>query len=229
MPRADNANYLWIQEFYSALNDQGRAGFVMANSAADARGSEMAIRRKLIESGAVDVMIAIGTSFFLNVTLPCTLWFLDREKKRTSREDTVLFIDARHIYNQIDRAHRDFKPEQIEFIANIVRLYRGIEPESRERSAAMLTERFPDGTYRDVAGLCAVKTRGEIEGHGWSLNPGRYVGVSQRDEEDADFYARLEALTEELEVLNAEAREFEEVLSNVVDRDDQAATLSVSV
>ncbi len=80
MPKADNANYLWIEIFYSALRANGRAGFVMANSAADARGTELEIRRKLIESGGVDVMISIGSNFFYTVTLPCTLWFLDRGK-----------------------------------------------------------------------------------------------------------------------------------------------------
>ena len=78
LPAADNANTLWIQLFYSSLNATGRAGFVMANSAADARGSELEIRRKLIEAGAVDVMVAIGSNFFYTVTLPCTLWFLDK-------------------------------------------------------------------------------------------------------------------------------------------------------
>ena len=135
LPTTDNANYLWIQIFYSALNATGRAGFVMANSASDARGSELEIRRKLIEAGAVDVMIAIGPNFFYTVTLPCTLWFLDRARRRDvagnvsasvhAREDTVLFIDARHIYRQIDRAHREFTDEQIDFIASLVRLYRG--------------------------------------------------------------------------------------------------------
>ncbi|MBM2849398.1 MAG: Site-specific DNA-methyltransferase (adenine-specific), partial [Anaerolineales bacterium] len=80
MPTADNANTLWIQIFYSALNKTGRAGFVMANSATDARGSELEIRKQLIQSGAVDVMIAIGPNFFYTVTLPCTLWFLDKGK-----------------------------------------------------------------------------------------------------------------------------------------------------
>ena len=80
LPRTDNANYLWIQLFYSALNDTGRAGFVMANSAADARGSELEIRKKLIEAGAVDVMVAVGPNFFYTVTLPCTLWFFDKGK-----------------------------------------------------------------------------------------------------------------------------------------------------
>ena len=82
LPKPDNANYLWIQLFYSSLNATGRAGFVMANSAADARGSELEIRRKLIEAGAVDVMVAVGSNFFYTVTLPCTLWFFDRGKGR---------------------------------------------------------------------------------------------------------------------------------------------------
>ncbi|MEY5032102.1 MAG: hypothetical protein RL354_1133, partial [Planctomycetota bacterium] len=77
LPRTDNANYLWIQDFYSALNDTGRAGFVMANSASDARASEQDIRQKLIESRAVDVMVAVGPNMFYTVTLPCTLWFFD--------------------------------------------------------------------------------------------------------------------------------------------------------
>jgi type I restriction enzyme M protein len=218
IPRTDNANYLWIQEFYSALNDRGRAGFVMANSASDARGSEMEIRRRLIESGAVDVMIAIGSNFFLNVTLPCTLWFLDRGKRGTPREDTVLFIDARHLYRQLTRAHRDFAPEQLELVANIVRLYRGVEPVDREGSAALLADHFAEGEYRDVPGLCAVRTRAELEAQGWSLNPGRYVGVKEQEAEDFDFYERLEELNEELEVLNAEARELEERIAENVTR-----------
>ena len=213
MPAADNANYLWMQLFYSSLSDTGRAGFVMANSAADARGSELEIRKEMIQAGAVDVMIAIGPNFFYTVTLPCTLWFLDKGKLGTEREDTVLFLDARHIYRQIDRAHRDFTPEQIEFLANIVRLYRGEEVETAQGSRSLLQANFPDGQYRDVAGLCALKTSKEIEAQGWSLNPGRYVGVAERDADDFDFYERLEELNEELEMLNSEARELEERIS----------------
>jgi type I restriction enzyme M protein len=109
MPTADNANYLWIQEFYSAMGDNGRAGFVMASSAGDAGKSELEIRKKLIEAGAVDVIVAVGSNFFYTVTLPCTLWFLDKGKATTKRRDKVLFIDARHIFRQIDRAHREWK------------------------------------------------------------------------------------------------------------------------
>ena len=210
MPKVDNANYLWIQLFYSSLNNTGRAGFVMANSASDARGSELDIRKQLIDARAVDVMIAVGSNFFYTVTLPCTLWFLDRGKIHTPRQDQVLFIDARHIYTQIDRAHREFTPEQIEFLANIVRLYRGEDPETLHGSAPMLREKFPAGVYTDVLGLCKVATLPEIEEQGWSLNPGRYVGVAEREAEDFVFAERLEELNEELETLNVEGREFEE-------------------
>jgi type I restriction enzyme M protein len=209
MPSIDNGNYLWIQLFYSALNETGRAGFVMANSASDARHSELDIRRQLIESGAVDVMVAVGSNFFYTVTLPCTLWFLDRGKRGTPRADTVLFIDARQIFTQIDRAHREFAPEQLEFIANIVRLYRGREPETRRGSADGLAETFPDGVYQDVPGLCKVATRDDIAAQGWSLNPGRYVGVADRPADDFDFAERLEELHEQLELLNLEAHELE--------------------
>lgn len=216
LPRVDNANYLWIQLFYSSLNDTGRAGFVMANSASDARGSELDIRKQIIEAKAVDVMVAVGSNFFYTVTLPCTLWFFDRSKRNTAREDQVLFIDARHLYRQIDRAHRDWTPEQIEFLANIARLYRGEETENLHNSADLMADHFPDGTYTDIPGLCKVATLSEIEAQGWSLNPGRYVGVAAREEEDFDFKERLEELNEVLEILNAEARELEERISENV-------------
>ena len=93
-PRTDNANYLWIQLFYSALNDKGRAGFIMANSASDARSSEQDLRRQLVEDRGVDLMVAVGQNMFYTVTLPCTLWFLNKEKAAGSRKDNVLFIDA---------------------------------------------------------------------------------------------------------------------------------------
>ena len=128
LPKPDNGNYLWIQIFSSSLNHTGRAGFVMANSASDARGSELTIRRGLVEDRSVDVIVAAGTNMFYTVTLPVTLWFLDLGKKHTDRAAHVLFIDAREIYNQIDRAHRDWTPQQIEFLGNIVRLWRGKQP-----------------------------------------------------------------------------------------------------
>ncbi len=201
LPSTNNANYLWIQYFHSALNDTGRAGFVMANSAGDARGSELEIRKKLIESGDVDAIVSIGSNFFYTVTLPCTLWFFDRGKPK-KRRDTVLFVDARPYFQQVTRAIREFTPEQLEFLANIVRLYRGEKPEfeAGAESKAMLKETFSKTKYEDVAGLCKVATLDEIKAQGWSLNPGRYVGVGERAADDFDFAERLEELNEELEV-----------------------------
>lgn len=213
LPKADNGNFLWIQQFYAALSPKGRAGFVMANSAGDAGHSEKDIRKQLIDSGTVDVMVAISSNFFYTVTLPVTLWFLDKAKVGTPREDTVLFVDARHIFRQIDRAHRDFTAEQIEFLANVVRLYRGEDVETKEGSDSLLAEHFPDGTYVDVAGLCKVATRTEIETQGWSLNPGRYTGTAAVDESDVDFMGDLAALYEEFTSLSDEA----DVLRSKVD------------
>ena len=216
LPKADNGNYLWIQLFHSSLSKKGRAGFVMANSAADAAGSELEIRRKILEDKSVDVIVSIGSNFFYTVTLPCTLWFFDKGKRKTDRADSVLFINAQKIFNQIDKAHRDFKPEQIEFLANIVRLHRGEKPEFVEGSEALMAEAFPDGAYEDVAGLCKVETIGEIEAQGWSLNPGRYVGVEAAADDDFIFAERLAELNEELMSLDEKASTLQAVVSEAV-------------
>ena len=209
IPRTDNANYLWIQVFYSSLNEKGRAGFVMSNAAADARQSELEIRKNLIQSGHVDVVVAVSSNFFYTVTLPVTLWFFDKGKPKHLK-DKVLFIDARNIYNQVDRAHRDFTPTQVEFLSNIVKLYRGEEPQINMGSQELLKQHFPKRKYLDFKGLCKVATLDQIEGQGWSLNPGRYVGVAEGDKEDSDFKERLEGLSEEFAALNIEARGLEE-------------------
>ena len=218
LPAVDNANYLWIQLFYSSLNETGRAGFVMGNAASDARSSEQELRKQLVESKAVDVMVAVGPNMFYTVTLPVSLWFLDKGKPKTARADTVLFIDARKIYRQIDRAHRDWTSAQISFISNIVRLYRGETPDltlGGDEAQAKLAEVFgKKPTYADVAGLCRAATIKEIEAQGWSLNPGRYVGVVPGEEvSDEDFKAQLETLNEELGGLNAKARELEQTIA----------------
>jgi type I restriction enzyme M protein len=216
LPKADNANYLWIQLFYSALNATGRAGFVMANGATDARGSELEIRQELLNSGAVDVVVAVSSNFFYTVTLPCTLWFLDKAKARTGRKDSVLFIDARQIFMQVDRAHREFTLPQVEFISNVVRLYRGEKPENEAGSSDLTLKAFPKSTYTDVLGLCKVTTLDKIEAQDWSLNPGRYVGIAERQADDFDFSERLHRLSEELETLNAEACVLEGVISESI-------------
>ncbi|MEZ8516125.1 N-6 DNA methylase [Vibrio cyclitrophicus] len=229
MPRNDNGNYLWIQMFYTALNETGRAGFVMANSASDARGSELEIRQKLIEDDGVDVMVAVSSNFFYTVTLPCALWFLDKNKPAHNK-DKVLFIDARHIFRQVNRAVRDYTSEQLSFIANIVRLYRGQAVDNtylethfdagndgRYALEQFFKNEVGELSYQNIAGLCKVATKAEIIEQGYSLNPGRYVGVAVGlQESDIDFSANLEMLLEELEALNSDARELEGSISKNV-------------
>jgi len=215
IPSTDNANYLWIQEFYSAMKlDNGKAGFVMANSAADARGVELEIRKKIIQDEVVDVMISIGSNFFYTVTLPCTLWFFDNSKRNHTRKDTVLFIDARNVFTQIDRAHREFSPAQIEYIANIARLYHNKPVENMEGGADLLSESFPAAKYQDVPGLCKVATLEEIATQGWSLNPGRYVGAQTEEYDDEDFFETFTMLNGELQKLNDEAHQIERAIED---------------
>jgi type I restriction enzyme M protein len=146
---------------------------------------------------------------------------VDRGKAKTPRADIVLFIDARHIYRQIDRAHREWTPAQIGFLANLVRLYRSEAPDytlGGDEARAKLEETFgKKPKYADVPGLCQATTLKEIEAQGWSLNPGRHVGVAPGEAvSDEDFKEQLEALNEELETLNAQARDLEQTIAGNV-------------
>ena len=185
-----NANYLWISYFATALNESGKAGLVMANSASDAGGSEYDIRKNMIEEGIIKQMVTLPSNMFSSVTLPATLWFFDKQKINTEKKDEILFVDARNVFTQVDRAHRKFTDEQIKNLGIITRLYEGdaeafaalIAEYKAELDAApettddketknkaywqeqieWLTSRFPDGVYRDVVGLCKVaKIEGE--------------------------------------------------------------------
>ena len=122
--RVSNGNYVWISYFYRYLNEHGKAGFVMSAQASSAGGAEAMVRRKLIETGDVDVMIAIRSNFFYTRTVPCELWFLNRAKPERHR-DKVLMIDARSIFRKVTRKIYDFSPEQMENLLAIIYLYRG--------------------------------------------------------------------------------------------------------
>ena len=119
-----NANSLWIQYFYSFLNDSGRAGFVMASSASDAGNKDKDIRQKLVDTGHVDVMVSIAPKFFYTRTLPCTLWFFDKGKP-DDLLDTVLMIDARNVYTVVSARSHVFTDEQLANLTAITWLYRG--------------------------------------------------------------------------------------------------------
>ena len=279
-----NANYLWISYFYAYLNDHGRAGFVMASSATDSANKDRDIREKLVRTGDVDVMVSVGNNFFYTLSLPCSLWFFDRNKYADIR-DKVLFIDARNYYTVVDRTLNEWTEWQLRNLQAIVHLYRGekekylslirdyveildnvsapltqerleevikngekeystrfaacleyekkqakeaiasatrkekkqVEAEWKEtiehwedlletaRQFEWLTEKFGDGEYQDVLGLCKIATIQEIEEKNYSLTPGAYVGVAEQEDDGVDFHERMNEIHAELVQLNKEA------------------------
>jgi len=275
-----NANYLWISYFYAYLNDHGRAGFVMASSATDSANKDRDIREKLVRTGDVDVMVSVGNNFFYTLSLPCSLWFLDRNKHADIR-DKVLFIDARNYYTVVDRTLNEWTEWQLRNLQAIVHLYRGekekyqqlladykksltpnpspkgegsrmfndcwtvasaqealdkqkaaakeaianatrkdkkrIEAEHNALIAELedtletarqhewLTEKFGEGEYKDVLGLCKIATIQEIEEKNYSLTPGAYVGVAEQEDDGVDFHERMNEIHAELAQLNKEA------------------------
>ncbi len=260
-----NANYLWISYFYAYLNDHGRAGFVMASSATDSANKDRDIREKLVRTGDVDVMVSVGNNFFYTLSLPCSLWFFDRNKHADIR-DKVLFIDARNYYTVVDRTLNEWTEWQLRNLQAIVHLYRGekekfqqlladyqsvlgnttvasaqealdkqkaaakeaianaqrkdkkrIEAEQNAliadleetletaRQHEWLTEKFGEGEYKDVLGLCKIATIQEIEEKNYSLTPGAYVGVAEQEDDGVDFHERMTEIHAELAQLNKEA------------------------
>ena len=154
--KVGNGNYVWISYFYSYLNETGRAGFVMSSQASSAGGAEAAVRRKLVETGDVDVMIAIRQNFFYTRTVPCELWFLDRAKPEAHR-DKVLMIDARAIYRKVTRKIYDFSPEQQQNLLAIVWLYRGETARFRDLAFGYLLDVVEEG----VACIASESADGE--------------------------------------------------------------------
>lgn len=289
------ANYLWINYFYSYLNDHGRAGFVMASSATDSN-AERAQRRALVEAGAVDVMLYVGNNFFYTKSLPCTLWFLDKDKPQAIR-DKVLFIDAQRYHTAVSTTLNEWTPWQLKNLSAIVWLYRGETQKYRELMSAYrarcgelsglfsgeaaellmsvataddfapthqamlaaieeqkaaaktevealpkrqqkkrreelaaktaeleaaatevgeavwLTEKFGEGEYADVPGLCKVASKKDIQGDqpadksSWSLTPGAYVGVPPVEDDGVDFHERMGEIQAELVRLQAESND----------------------
>lgn len=273
-----NANYLWISYFHSYLNENGRAGFVMASSATDSQGKDRDIREALVKTGDVDVMISVGNNFFYTKSLPCSLWFFDKGKSEKNR-DKVLFIDARNYYTVVDRTLNEWSEWQLKNLNAIVWLYRGeiekyqqllteyksvlgcaitfeeslsllqdeladlqkrskIELENAGRNekkrmqahydeliaaknaeitiakeALWLYEKFGEGEYKDILGLCKCASRGEIAEKGYSLTPGAYVGVAPVEDDGVDFAERMKEIHSELLSLQAESNSLMETIS----------------
>lgn len=273
------ANYLWISYFYSYLNEIGRAGFVMASSATDAGRKEKELRKKLIETGHVDVMVSVANNFFYTKSLPCSLWFFDKGKPEALR-DKVLFIDARDYYTEVDRTLNEWSEWQLKNLTAIVWLYRGevekyqalleeyrealhttesfvahleqlqseldtLRQQAKEaadnakrnekkrvqamwdtklaeknaeitvaQEAVWLYEKFGDGTYQDIPGLCKVADRKTIlEDKDGSLTPGVYVGTPLAEDDGVDFAERMKEIHQELLTLQEESNRLMDTIS----------------
>lgn len=179
-----NGNYLWINYFYSYLNDKGRAGFVMASSATDSSGTDRGLRQKLVESGAVDAMLYVGNNFFYTKSLPCTLWFLDKGKKENLK-DKVLFIDAQNYHTAIDTTHNEWSSWQLKNLTAIVWLYRG----EVERYKGLI------GEYVDAM-------------HGAAESVGGKTGKVLADVSSVyDFASARDTLAEQIDALKEDAKD----------------------
>lgn len=220
-----NANYLWIGLFATSLNEHGKAALVMANSASDAGASELEIRKKMIEDGIISQMVTLPSNMFSTVTLPATLWFFNKERKN---KNEILFIDARNIFTQVDRTHRKFSEEQIKNLGIITRLYEGdtnafwalineYKAAGKTADVDWLLERFPEGKYQDVIGLCKVaRLDGEdgVRDQDYSLNSGRYVGVAIEDDgmTEEEFKRETTSFKEQLLSLSKAASGLEKTI-----------------
>ena len=143
--KVSNGNYLWVSYFYSYLKAGGRAGFVMSSQASSAGHGEADLRRRLVETGDVDVMVAIRANFFYTRSVPCELWHFDKGKP-PARRDQVLMLDARNTYRKVTRKIYDFSPEQMQNLSAVVWLYRG----QTERFIA-LVQRYLERTVAEAA------------------------------------------------------------------------------
>ena len=195
-----NANYLWISYFYAYLNDRGRAGFVMASSATDSANKDRDIRERLVRTGDVDVMVSVGNNFFYTLSLPCSLWFFDRNKNANIR-DKVLFIDARNYYTVVDRTLNEWTEWQLRNLQAIVHLYRG----EKEKYQQLLAD------YRAVLGSTTVASAQESLDK-QKVEAKEAIAAAQRKDKKR-IEAEQNALIAELEDVLETARQHEWLVS----------------
>ncbi|MDV2931850.1 class I SAM-dependent DNA methyltransferase [Enterococcus faecalis] len=236
--KVPNANYLWINQFATALKKDGKAALVMPNGASTVGdGEQKEIRRRLLESGHVSQIVVLPSNMFNTVTLPATLWFFDKSKKH----EKILFINAdkKELYTRVDRAHRKFDEAHIKNLALITRLYEentqeyeklkswyqenidlnDDQKEYWQKQLNWVNEQFPEGVYQDIAGLCSVvPVHGEnsIESKDWSLSPGLYVGVEEIEADEEPFEEKMERLTKQLSEQFQQSNELEKEIRNAL-------------
>ncbi len=198
MPPANNANFAFIQHMLYHLKDGGMAGTVMANGSMSVQNTQGDIRKEIIERDHLDCVIALPKQLFYTTQIPACLWIMSKGKssdKYRDREDETLFIDARELYESVDRTQNILTREHINKIANTVRAYRG-EEEADD--------------YEDEKGFCKVATTEEIADNSYIITPGRYVGIKEKDEEEIPFDVKMEKLTGELREQFQKSNELQE-------------------
>lgn len=194
--KVSNGNYLWISYFYSYLNDKGRAGFVMSSQASSAGGDEAKVRQKLIETGHVDAMIDIRGNFFYTRTVPCQLWFFDKNKPK-KLQDKVLMIDARNVYRKVTRKIMDFSPEQLKNLTSIVWLYRG----ETERFVKLVEEHLSHAVER--LSFCPVSHKEYVDAVNEALATLKsFIDSTPKTGAHREFWKELNEIFEEVKAQN---------------------------
>ncbi len=205
-PPQGNANYAWLQHMLHHLAPQGRAGIVLANgSMSSSQNSEGQIRAAMVEADVVEVMVALPGQLFFNTQIPACLWFLTKGKRARSGE--VLFIDARKLATMISRVQCELTDEVIARIANTVAAWRGDSlPLPRGEGGG------EGAAYQDIPGFCRSVKLAEIAEHGHVLTPGRYVGAEAVEDNDEDFAAKMQTLTDKLGEQMAKGAELDQLI-----------------
>ncbi|WP_100489116.1 type I restriction-modification system subunit M [Sporolactobacillus pectinivorans] len=198
VPPKGNANYAWLEHMIYHLSPRGVAGVVLANgSLSTSTSNEGEIRKNLLESDLVDCIVAMPDRLFYSVSIPVSLWILNRNKKgnakQRSRENEILFLDARHLGDMIDRRHRELKPEDIKKIAGTYHQWRD-----------------KDGEYEDIKGFCKSAALDEVKANDYILTPGRYVGIEEEKDDGIPFDEKMDQLTGELTELFAQSHKLED-------------------
>jgi type I restriction enzyme M protein len=196
VPPVGNANYAWIEHMIHHLSPVGIAGFILANGSLSSNTSgEGEIRKKLIEKGLVDCIVAMPAQLFYTTQIPVSLWFVSRDRydhKFRNRHDEILFIDARKMGTMVTRKNRELTDEDIAKITDVYHSWRTI-----------------DGKYEDVKGLCKAAKISEVEKNGFVLTPGRYVGTDYIEVDDEVFEEKMKRLTAELGKQFEQSKELE--------------------
>lgn len=189
IPPKGNANFAWVEHMVSKLSMNGKAAIILANGSLSAGGQEEEIRKNLIEADLVDCILAMPSNLFYTVTIPCSIWILNRNKKQKGK---TLFIDARNLGKMVTRKLRELDESDISKIADTYHNFQNNE------------------NYEDVAGFCKEVAIEEIKENNYVLTPGRYVGTKEQEDDGIPFEEKMRDLTTKLKAQFEESHKLEE-------------------